>query len=133
MSPSVELGKVIHGDGFKDAVHVALFPAVSAVEVWGGDKVVVHRRIDGVNFEVVHAPENEPGDGVVDPFLPHVPVKAGERFYVLLYPGTVTALRHVYTHPALSLAPRGFPSAEKLQAARGEIARGEYQVLESSP
>ena len=43
-------------------------------------------RIDGVS-------------GVIDPFLRQT-VRKGERCWLLLYPGTITYLRHVWSHPA---------------------------------
>jgi hypothetical protein len=39
--------------------------------------------------------------GVVDPFLVK-PVEPGQRFWLFLYPGSITGLRHVWSHPAFA-------------------------------
>lgn len=41
---------------------------------------------------------------VLHPFLPH-PVAKGERFWMFLYPQSITSLKHVWTHPAFVNAP----------------------------
>ena len=51
-----------------------------------------------VAVRVMH-PGERLTNGIVDPFLTE-PVQPGQRYYLCLFPGTVTTLRHVWTHPA---------------------------------
>jgi hypothetical protein len=49
------------------------------------------------NIELVGAVENP--IGIVDPFLKNM-VAVGDRFFMVLYPSTITGLRHDWSHPA---------------------------------
>jgi hypothetical protein len=71
----------------RDAVHVAIAPTTARQRLLPGQHV---DRDGGTAGEPV---------GVVDPFL-RDPVEAGQRFYLCLYPNTVTSLRHEWDHPA---------------------------------
>jgi hypothetical protein len=92
-------GQLIDEHQKRDAVHIAIAPVVAAERLSPGQ----------------HIGFSDPGDtemvgsraanhiGIVDPFL-SAPVYAGERFWMLLYPQTVTGMRHEWEHPAFQAA-----------------------------
>lgn len=89
------LGKIIPEDVVqeKDAIHVAVAPVRAGERLEPGDRI---------NFE----PNGTVGlssapIGIVDPFLPEA-VEEGERFWMYLFPGTITSLRHDWTHPSFT-------------------------------
>ncbi len=85
-------------DALRDAIHLAVAPVLAAEYLRPGQRVVlVGGRAQGVS-------DGDPAVGVVDPFLT-VAVREGQRFWLFLYPGTVTSLRHVWTHPAFMTTP----------------------------
>lgn len=103
-----QLGQLItDGERRRDAVHVAVAPVTAEGRLkpgmhvgftrsndnnWAGDHTQV---IDNDRFEFV---------GIVDPFLEE-DVDAGQRFWMFLYPNTITSLRHVWSHPAWEIKP----------------------------
>jgi hypothetical protein len=90
------MGNVLPDDaGGRDAVHVAVFSAISANRLIPGQGVAVveHGERDA---KVSPAGEHV---GIVDPFLRNS-VTPGLRFWVYLYPRTITALAHRWSHPA---------------------------------
>lgn len=91
------LGRLCGDDARRDAVHVAVAPVVAGMDLLPGAHVGLTQ-----DMQAVLGPRAACGTdavGIVDPFL-HSPVKKGERFWLVLYPGTITGLRHVWTHPA---------------------------------
>jgi hypothetical protein len=88
------LGKIITSDEKRDAVHIAVAPVLAARKLYPGQRVGILPngqatiRSDGVE-EI----------GIVDPFLSG-PVFEKQRFWLWLNPGTVTSVRHDWTHPA---------------------------------
>ena len=99
----VVLGRPIAGRGQRDAIHIAVSPVVAATDLSPGQPVgfvdagnteLVGRLVAGVNRQI----------GIIDPFLLET-VKAGQRCYMLLNPGTITSLRHEWRHPAFT--PKG--------------------------
>ena len=112
----IRLGKLIDGDAGRDAIHIAIAPVIAAMDLQPGQHIGLD--VDG------KASINEPHLGIVDPFLLTGP-NTGERFYLCLYPYSITSLRHEWTHPAFAVQTKtDDPKAESiawLQAAAVQL------------
>lgn len=93
------LGHLIEGDAQRDAIHVAIAPVVASEILPPGCKIAF---VEGSQELVCGA--REKSIGVVDPFLTEE-VKKGQKFWMFLYPNTVTGMRHHWSHPAFDGEP----------------------------
>jgi hypothetical protein len=84
------IGKLLDATQARDAIHIAVAPAVAFVKLAPGQ----HVGLKGGKA----TPNATNLIGIVDPFL-KAAVKEGERFFIFLYPNTITGLRHVWRHP----------------------------------
>lgn len=97
MDSGPQLGQLIgDGDRQRDAIHVAVASVTAAERLVPGQRVGLVRP---GSFEWV-GPCADP-IGIVDPFLNEA-VQVGHRFWLLLFPGTITGLRHIWKHPAFT-------------------------------
>ncbi len=95
MNHGPQLGQLISdNERRRDAIHVAVAPVTASVPLIPGQHVGL---VDPASRELVGPCESN--IGIVDPFLT-VDVEPGQRFWLFLYPDTVTHMRHVWTHPA---------------------------------
>lgn len=78
----------------RDAIHVAIVPVIAEELLQPGQHVGLSRPFGLDNYVSSAAPHI----GIVDPYLTES-VMAGDRFYLCLYPGTVTGMRHYWKHP----------------------------------
>lgn len=85
---------IVDGERRRDAVHIAVAPVTASERLSPGQHVGFVSEGDVETVGVAETPI-----GIVDPFL-REPVQPGERFWLFLYPNTITGLRHVWTHPA---------------------------------
>ncbi len=93
-----KVGKIIAPEDspFRDAIHVAVAPVEASMYLLPGQRVGLQQ--DG------RAGHVDKPIGIVDPFLEY-PVLPGQKFYLFIFPGTTTNLRHVYFHEAFAYKP----------------------------
>lgn len=108
-----KLGRIIEGTANRDAIHMAIAPVVASERLAPGQHIgLVEDAATGAAKELL---------GIVDPFLAG-PVFKGERFFMFLYPNTITSLRHEWEHPAFG---------KKAPDANSEIWLREFAVIEA--
>jgi hypothetical protein len=102
----VKLGQLIDETAQRDAIHIAIAPAVAEMKLYPSQPVRFALVNDG---QKMTSAVDGHGIGIVDPFL-QAPLMPGDRFWAVLYPGTITSLRHEWTHPKFIDA---LPAVEK--------------------
>ena len=106
----LKLGEIITTEQKRDAVHVAVVPVIAGEDLEVGMHVGL---VPGSTDTVMCASPKIDRIGIVDPFL-SCGVDKGQRFWLFLYPGTITSLRHDWSHPAFpATAQAGFTAQEK--------------------
>ncbi len=107
MSHELPLGQIHETPQSRDAVHVAVAPVIAA------ERLVPGGHIGFVGGDTEHVTARAKTLlGVVDPFLTGI-VEHGQRFFMFLYPQTITSLRHDWTHPAFEAVAPIAPSDDK--------------------
>ena len=91
---TASIGKVITDPTLqRDAIHIAVVPVVAGENLEPGESVQMNSEGKAASSGCAER------DGVVDPYLDHI-VRKGETFWLFLNPGSITSLRHDWTHPA---------------------------------
>jgi hypothetical protein len=95
----IKLGQFITKDEERDAIHIAVTPVVATEILLPGDRIgFVAGSTERVTKKAVHI-------GIVDPFLDD-PIGPGTKIWMLLFPYTITSLKHFWTHPAFVPDPK---------------------------
>lgn len=84
------LGKIIDETCKRDAIHIAVEPCIAAEILYPGQHVGI---IDGKATTKANKKL-----GIVDPFINGF-VPEEKMFWLIIYPRTITSLRHVWEHP----------------------------------
>lgn len=93
----------------RDAIHIAVMPVYASEALKPGQHIGF---CEGGYHVTASPPEPYKLIGIVDPFLPKE-VEKGQRFWMMLYPNTITGLKHVWSHPAVAADGRGVGSASE--------------------
>ena len=85
------MGETHDVDFGQDAVHIA------TVSVEAGDRLFPGQHV-GLDEDLRATTKTKDLLGIVDPFI-NGQIFPGTRFWLFLYPRTITSLRHAWTHP----------------------------------
>lgn len=127
------LGKLIDASQQRDAIHVAVAPVIAGEALQPGQHIGF---VDGSTETVAaiadgpRGLQNKAAIGIVDPFLT-VKVYPGDRFWMFLYPNTITSLRHDWTHPAFKVAA-GSESRQWIEAFAVELDQTYNRLMEAA-
>ena len=92
------IGELITKREERDAIHVAVMPVLAREYLKAGEHIGVYYEPE---YDEYLASKSAPSKiGIVDPYLT-VSVKEGDRFWLFIYPNTITSLKHNWTHPDL--------------------------------
>lgn len=102
----LKIGQLITTPQQRDAIHVAVVPVIAMARLKPGQEIGVKE-----NYKAQY--ESRIGNiGIVDPFLKQE-VRMGQSFWMFLTPGSITSLRHDWTHPAFGAKEPSFSWMER--------------------
>ncbi len=109
----------------RDAVHVAIIPALCATDFKVGDQVLIKNTEEGIVAEYC-AHNNY--DAVIDPYLMVDPLK-GQVVWVLMRPGSILSIRHEWYHPKVQHPDKVVAANMRLEAFAKGIGSDVDQLL----
>lgn len=91
------IGMLIPETSGRDAIHLATEPVIAGERLYAGQHIgfLPDGTVGTAAAELL---------GIVDPFLT-APLFPGNRFWLVVYPRTITSLRHVWEHPSFASEP----------------------------
>lgn len=126
MNGDIGIGKIIEQERHRDAIHIAVAPMEATEKLAPGQRVGVP--------ESGKIGKASPHVGIVDPFLERN-VQPGQKCYVFLFPGSITSLRHEWTHSAFdNVAPPSPADASRrwIETFAAKIDQTYNRVMEAA-
>jgi hypothetical protein len=126
------LGCIIDHTVKRDAIHIAVEPVTAAEELKPGCPIGLLE--DGTAVAAPHGGDRHSGMttrhalGVVDPYL-KCNVRKGERFLMLLNPGQISTLRHVWDHPAFAPSDVALAAPEQTAPAGSDSRSAHFEAM----
>lgn len=111
-----KLGLVPSVEELRDAVHVAITPAFAGEDLEPG----AHVELDTIAMKATPLQLGNRGVGIADPFRTET-IKKGSRLWICMYPGSISSLRHDWTHPAFEASSLSRVATERLKSFADEI------------
>lgn len=111
MDPIKTIGKLLNGPEERDCIHIAIMAAQATEDLRPGDEVGLAYGTTN-QIRSMDSVYDLPAIGIVDPFyglkkmvgdkwVKRWQVEKGQWCWVFLFPGSITGLRHNWTHPAI--------------------------------
>lgn len=94
-----KVGVLIEGFAYRDAIHIAIAPVEAGCAISPGGQIKFQNGSTTIVERVSHDMPDNGALGIADPFLTRV-IKKGQKFYMFLFPQTITGMRHQWMHPA---------------------------------
>lgn len=116
-----KLGQLLGIDAKRDAIHIAIAPVISSGSINPGEHIgFTEDGTVGIRAKVKI--------GIADPFLKNT-ISNGERFYMFLYPNTVTGMRHEWSHPDFQENKGGDDGAKRSLTLLAERCGCSFELL----
>ena len=116
MEPITTLGTILRDKAERDAIHIAIAPVTAAEKLYPGQHVGF---VEG-STHIVSA--SRPTIGIIDPFLTSA-VFQDHRCWLMLYPNTITGLRHEWKHPAFEPPVGRISKDDHMEKSKAWIAQ----------
>lgn len=122
MSDDLGFGRLIGPDEqrVRDAIHIAAAPVVGSEKLHPGQHIGFvkddERTVGSGAQKLI---------GIVDPYLIG-PVFPGQRFWMFVYPRTITGLSHRWDHPAFAGTVEPAPDSHSNRKSAAELWIGDF-------